>query len=93
MFTGQRNIVQSQAKKYCTKDKKEILCKAEQRNTAQRRSANAVEWSGRAGALLHFPLSACPLLTEQKHHLHHEEDYYCDDEVMVMITTIVKKLW
>ena len=75
------------------KQSKEILCKAGQRSTAQRRSANAVEWSGRAGALLHFPLSACPLLTEQKHHLHHEEDYYCDDEVMVMITTIVKKLW
>ena len=62
------------------KQSKEILRKAGQRNTAQRRSANAVEWSGRAGALLHFPLSACPLLTEEQHHLHHEEEEDCDDE-------------
>ena len=38
MFTGQRNIVQSHAKKYCTKNKKEILRKAEQRNTVQSRA-------------------------------------------------------
>ena len=54
MFTGQRNIVQSQAKKYCPKDKK---CKAEQRNTVQSRAkkyctkkerkCSGVEWQGR----------------------------------------------